>query len=262
MGLTRMSMPLTLQSDGKNGARGATKRRYDRAAAVAYATTFWNLNCSDGYIAVKEKGRPPYREVVPGANVLIPSKDKDKDDKPFPEDGQMPGGERIPWAILDDCSHFTSCCIGRPYDARLLRPLLATKPGLKRDEAPRYPAGGLNVPSLEQLGAPWLYGIVGAPTLVSYLTRPKVGVMTAYRLFKGDPALERAIADLEAGDVIAIAPANRGTVRRGYAHAVLFDGNGKIYAHTRSRSAVDWYIGDKGAQYTCIHIHDEIEERA
>ena len=182
MTLTRMPMPLQLAvGQQRNGAKPVTKRRYDRAAAVTYAKTFVKRHCSDGYVAVRMKATAPYREVQPGHpfNFLDENRQKTENERTTDLRGQP-----VPFSILNDCTHYTSCCIGRPYDALRLSPMLARKPDLSRANAPRLPGGGLNVPTLEGHGAPWLYGIVGAPVLADYLSRPRVGIVTAKRLFE------------------------------------------------------------------------------
>lgn len=139
--------------------------------------------------------------------------------------------------------------------------MLKKNPGLKRDDAPRLPAGGLNVPTLESLGTPWIYGIVGAPALMSYLSRPRVGVVLAERLLDGDPTLDAALAKLEAGDAIGITPPEAKGVRRNFGHVVLYDGEGRVLCHTKCRKTARWNIAPEGARYTLVHILDEIDDR-
>lgn len=238
-------MPLQVAADMQTAARPITGRRYDRAAAVAYAAYYWNRHCSDGYVAVKKKGTPPYREVEPGKPFLNAGDDRD-------EAAEHAVEGRIPWSDLDDCAHFVSCCIGRPYDAAKVRPLLVANPGLRPADAPRSQAGGLNVRSVEGLGTPWVYGIVGAPTLVAFLSRPGIGVVTARLQPALDPALETAVRQLQPGDVIAMA-----NERKSYTHVMFYSGDGKIACHTKCRRDARWQINNL-AYYTCIHILDEI----
>lgn len=65
MSLVRMPRPLQLATGKQNAAKPVTKRQYDRDGAMTYARAFWDRHCSDGYVAVKKKGTPPYREVEP-----------------------------------------------------------------------------------------------------------------------------------------------------------------------------------------------------
>ena len=244
MSLTLMPMPLRIGADQRSTARAPTKRRYDRGAAMAYAKAFWDRHCSDGYVAVKKRGTPPYREVEPGEQFLDAGVDG-KEAAIHATEGQ------IPWADLDDCAHFVSCCVGRPYDTTQIRPMLQTNPGLKPADAPRVPAGGLNVRSTEGVGSQWVYGIVGAPRLVSFLGQPAIGTVTARRLPALDPRLEAAVDLLQRGDVIAMAN------ERDYTHVVLYNGDRGVLCHTRCRDSEHWRMNTL-AYYTCIHIHDEI----
>lgn len=249
MALTIMRMPLQLEVAKKHAAGVPSKRRYDRVAAMEYARAFWNRHCSDGYVAVNEKKKPPYREVEPGRFFL----DFGQGDREKTVDTE---GTEVAHSILDDCSHFVSCCIGRPFDALRNRAEQERNPSLKTQDAFRLPAGGVNVRSNEQHGNPWLYGIVGAPAIVRFLSDPRIGRVFATKVEGTDPKLREAVKRLQPGDVIAE------VANIEYSHILLYDGNDHVIAHTRCRDGnrdSHWLINTM-SRYTCIHINDELAD--
>jgi hypothetical protein len=255
MPLTLMPMLLQIGAGQQSAARAPTRRRCDRNAAMLHAKSYWNRHCCDGHVAVKRRGTPPYREVVPGEEFefyIHPGDAPNRTADQVREKTKATDGSLIEWEELGDCTHFVSCCIGRPYDAVRIRPLLEREPTLSPARAPRMYAGGLNIRSTEGLGAPWVYGIVGAPRLVAFLRQPHVGRVTADRLEKSDSRLEAAVNALQPGDVIALHGA------RNYFHVLLYDGEGGVYGHTACRTGIEWFTWD--SRYTCIHIHDDIED--
>jgi hypothetical protein len=170
---------------------------YDRNSALAYARQHWLCVASDGYIA-GEFGGTAYRE-VPAGTVFV------HDDNPYaPEHALLPDGTEIPWSALDDCTHFMSCCVGRP-------------PG-------GVAAGGLSIPSDFGAGP---YGILGADRFVRALvTRGLVEVIPVAD--KSDPGLER----IAAGDLIGYHRRSKGT----YTHMAMYAAEGNIVCHTYCRS--------------------------
>jgi hypothetical protein len=137
--------------------------RYDRAAALDYARTYWNTAASDGYIAGRFDGKA-YREVPPGTRFV-------HDDNPdAPEHALLPDGTVIPWEALDDCTHFLSCVVGSP-------------------------PGGLSLPRDFPTGP---YGVLGAGRFARALVQ-KGYVEEIAVDDKQSPGLER----IAAGDLIA-----------------------------------------------------------
>lgn len=98
---------------------------YDREAAAAYALRYWNRVCHDGWVGVKSQTVQAARPIVkaePGSSIYAM--------------GIVPPGMGE-----GDCTHFISCCIGKP-------------------------GGGL---SLGNWHAPPAYGFLNAPALLRFL---------------------------------------------------------------------------------------------
>lgn len=174
---------------------------YDRAAALAYARRHWNVVCSDSFIATGT-GRG-FRK-VPAGTAFVHEFDAAGASRRR-EHALLPDGSRVEWEELDDCTHYISCCIGRP---------------------PGDTGGGLPLPSV-QLGrypnAP--YGIVRVATIVEHL-KDRRWVEVVAR----DTTEREHVQALGPGDLIAYKN------RRGrYAHLALYLGGGKIGCHTYCR---------------------------
>jgi hypothetical protein len=103
------------------------ERYYDRDAALVYARKYWNRVCSDGYVCVnynskfvQEKRKKNPRKPVPG---FAPGQHKPYrpdvrfervfEDETVKERIELPGHKGFIYE-LDDCTHFISCCIGKP----------------------------------------------------------------------------------------------------------------------------------------------------
>jgi hypothetical protein len=127
---------------------------------------------------------------------------------PLPdEDAIGPDGKTVvlPWTCAEDCTHFTSCCIGAP---------------------PGETGGGFSLKS--RLGRPpgGPYGEPGAGRMATLLKASKhVKVLV-------EKSTDRTLpTDIDRGDVIAYY--NESSKR--YSHCVLYLGNSSIAAHTPSR---------------------------
>lgn len=194
---------------------------YSRADAVDYARRFWNVPCSDGAVAISTgKGS---LIASPGTRFV-----HDADGTEHAEDAA--GRTVLGWRDLDDCTHFISCCIGRPPQAGED----FTRSGYKVERA-----GGLNVPST-QMGFP-LYGYVRVSSLVEWLLARKIAKAVTTK------SSDRSkLSELSAGDLIAYWDPDR----RRYQHFTIYLGDGKIACHTVCRSDAaectwdnDWDLG-------------------
>jgi hypothetical protein len=201
---------------------------YDREAAYDYAKKHWNIICSDEYIA-GEFGDKAFIKVPQGTKFeheFTNGKSLSR------EHAIKPNGEFIKWKNLDDCTHFISCCIGRP---------------------PSDKAGGL--PLKNQLGIPpnAPYGIVRVSTMVDFLNTKK------FVRAEGEKTTDKdRIKRLEKGDLIAYFNTNKGR----YTHLAMYIGNGKIGCHTYCRFDDpnctwdnDWDLGEgQGFSWTFLHF--------
>ena len=79
-----------------------------RSKAVEYARKYWTMACSDGYIAVS---KTPFFVSVPTGTMF---EQKIANGEWTDEWAKKPDGSVIPWKDLDDCTHFVSCCLGKP----------------------------------------------------------------------------------------------------------------------------------------------------
>ncbi|TMB99769.1 MAG: hypothetical protein E6J42_02490 [Chloroflexi bacterium] len=190
--------------------------RYDRASALRYAHAHWNSVCSDGKISL----RNGHIDVPPGTTfVFAPDRS---------ERARKPSGVEI-IANFDDCTHFISCCIGRP---------------------PGPPAGGLTIPSRPGSEPPrGPYGLVSVRELLNYLRSNRIA-----RAITTDSSDTSAIAQLAPGDLICYSDA-RGIP----SHFVMYAGNQKIVCHTYSRSDTSgddasWELGYPGWAWTLLRM--------
>jgi hypothetical protein len=125
------------------GGGGGGGEVYDRDKAVAYARKFWNRPCNDGFIMVDSS---KFFERVPAGTKFVhdamPGGTSDQ------EHALLPDGTTIGWSLLDDCTHFISCCIGQPAGEE---------------------AGGLKIRLIWGAGPANPYGISRVRSLVDYL---------------------------------------------------------------------------------------------
>jgi hypothetical protein len=240
-----------IQTGGGNTSHASVASKFDRDAAMAYAATYWDKTCSDGFVAVSYE-KSPFREVQPALAFANPG-------QAGAESSVGTDGVIIPPHDLDDCTHFASCCIGNPWDAAKLRPMLQTDSNLPRSKAPVVKAGGLDIhPDWLGAGATWLYGKVGAPQLVEHLiSRGFAAPVAPKKMMTGAEAADwflnvnNADRYLMRGDIIALA------VNFSYTHVLVYAGNQTIYCHTWCRSLAYWRINTSAsASYTLLHIKD------
>jgi hypothetical protein len=168
---------------------------YDRDAALAYARAHWDRPCDDGFVAGEFFGRD-WLAVRDGARFV-----HDYDENvPLPREHLLlPDGNRWEWKTLDDCTHFMSCCVGRPR-------------------------GGLDLPRDFNDGP---YGIVGADRLYHALDNARL-IEALPVTDKGDPRLDR----IAPGDLIGYYSRPRGR----YVHLAMYAGEERILCHTYCRS--------------------------
>jgi Putative amidase domain len=202
---------------------------YNRHAALTYARLFWNIACSDGFIAGSFPSGP-FTAVPIGTNFVHATDSSGA--SLGSEFAQSPNRRIIPWAQLDDCTHFISCCIGRP---------------------PSATAGGLDV--AQQFAGPPTgpYGIVTVEEMLSFLQRRKLVEV------KGRKSKDKSlITQLQTGDVVAYF----NPTRQRHTHLAMYLGNGKIICHTYCRSDLpacrwdnDWNLGEQqGFSWTFLRL--------
>lgn len=249
--IPRTPPPKTAPSTGGGAGKGVGavvpfKRRsvYDRDAAVAYAARYWNVACSDGFVALGEW--PLYLEVDPGKSYVSELV------KPLPS-------RKLPRE--DDCTHFASCCIGQPYDlARAVAKIPGNDISERRKKLPwgmpnkpRVKAGGLDIWG-DGLGNPWIYGKVSAPHLVEYLLVSRKWAEHVGELFSQDTT---TIEKLLPGDLVAVAWADEKDPKvKRYTHVFFHVGSGRVAAHTASRECAPFppYGSDARLFYTFLRI--------
>ena len=211
------------------------EKPYNRHAAFAYARRFWNIPCSDNFIAGSfTTSRKPSRKVpfisVPSGTSFV--HDFDSTGRSLRrEHAKLPDGTTIGWTNLDDCTHFISCCIGTP---------------------PSIQAGGLAITS-EFSGPPkGPYGIIAVERMLSFLRKQNfVNVI-------GDKSEDiNLIKQLQWGDLIAYFHPNFGR----HTHLVMYLGKGKVACHTYCRSDLpackwdnDWNVVGGFTTWTFLHI--------
>ena len=178
---------------------------YKRMFAIIYARMFHDKITSDGRIATKTG----YPRAVNGVN-LTPG-------LPFSQIGAIAGEE--------DCTHFISCCIGRPP------PMKVTGTNIEGGGLPLQTA-----PHVKQAGA---YGRDTVPEMVPHLISAKLATVVGPQFQPRDLPLTKhnILTKLQPGDLIAYAskdkPAN-------YEHLVILVGPTAIACHTRSRFGPDF----------------------
>ena len=179
-----------------------TLAAYDRVAALSYARGNWNKVATDLYIA-SGNHTPPY--VSAPANTVFVHRPPDATFREHHDDAMSGSNLVLDWRGTDDCTHYLSCCIGRP---------------------PGGTAGGLSVPRDYPTGP---YGVIACQKLFDWLrTQPNTSLVVE----KGtDRALINRIA---AGDLIFYWSARLGR----YHHAGMYLGapSGAIACHTYARS--------------------------
>jgi hypothetical protein len=209
--------------------RRAVAHGYDRDAAVAYARKYAFRPCSDNFMFLDD------RNTTAGFYVKLPTDAvvvKDDPDTDHVEAGGktfvLSDGNSLTFRMMDDCTHFISCCIGRP---------------------PGDTAGGIKIPTT-MWGDPAHginpYGISRISTLLAFLKdRGLVKVVATNTTDKSQ------IKRLARGDLIAYFNVPRGE----YTHLALYLGDDKIAAHTVSRLDEDWALGDDGTfRWTLFHF--------
>jgi hypothetical protein len=231
----------------------STPERYDRDKAVAYARKFWNLPCSDGFVMLDTKNavQPGWADVVRRL-----ATDRQKSFAKIGEETQFikdphaaaealvrktDGSVMIPWKLLDDCTHFISCCIGQ----------------LDGEET-----GGLKIRGMWGSPPHDPYGISRVGSLVDYLlARAGERRFTSKKraVIEGNERTtdNRVIGQLDHGDLIAYWHPNEI-----YTHLAMYLGGGKIASHTYSRSDLpdctwdnDWNLGEgAGFRWTFLRI--------
>jgi hypothetical protein len=205
---------------------------YDREAAVKYAEDFAFHVCSDGFmmladdVGVKYRGMPAVK-MPADASIVNDSSSTEHVEKADGSPFTLSNGTAMTNKEMDDCTHFISCCIGRP-------------PGGK--------GGGIRVPTT-MWGDPKEdnpYGITRVPTMLAFLTTGKIVEKVADKT--SDPA---EISKLSKGDIIAYSHPTLG-----YTHLGLYLGNNKISSHTISRFGKNWKLGapDNGFTWTLLHF--------
>ncbi len=219
------------------------KVAYHRDRAVAYARTYAFRPCSDRYMFLSSAKAP--RGVHLDDYVKLPA-----DTKIVRQDAADPWSERVldgdgsvhqlavsghapldlDNSLLDDCTHFISCCIGQPT--------------LAEDQA-----GGVALPFHmwgDPKGGRNPYGISRVSTLMAFLLDTEL--VTAVATKTTDP---HEIRRLEPGDIIAYFLVAKGE----YEHLALYLGDGKIATHTASRLDEDWQLTSNPYLYTLLHFN-------
>ena len=173
---------------------------YSKKAAVNYADKYWNIVCDDLCAAIETD---PFYKKLPAGTKYVPGKDSRSEHAVDPD-----GKVVATWDELDDCTHFLSCCLGKP-------------------------GGGLQIPTSFP-GGP--YGILSANTLAELLIAKKWAEVVGDKLSDEDKAKEILTKTLEPGDLIAYYD----PVKSRYRHLGLHLGNGTISCHTFCRHGSDW----------------------
>jgi V8-like Glu-specific endopeptidase len=228
--------------EGENGdgsGSGSGGPKYDRAKAVDYARNFAFKPCSDGFImldatrtAVTLRGMPTVR-VPSDAKIVATSANSDRLENADGSIFKLSDGTDLTFELMDDCTHFISCCIGTP---------------------PGATAGGLKIRRQWGSGTENPYGIsrVGGdpgdpPGLIDVIKNNKLAVEVATRT--DDPS---KIALLEPGDLIAYFLVGKNI----FTHLAIYLGDEKIATHTISRvDFTPWQIETTGRfKWTLLHF--------
>jgi hypothetical protein len=203
---------------------------YDRDAAADYAKKFAFSTCSDGFMMLTDSVRVTWRgmpvvKMPADAQVITdgPGEEhvENADGSPF----KLSNGVALTQKEMDDCTHFISCCIGRP---------------------PNGTGGGIKVP-INMWGTPPdnPYGITRVSTMIAFLVNSKLVQVVASKTKD-----EAEINKLEKGDIIAYAHPTAG-----FTHLGLYLGGGKISSHTISRFDRPWNLGkDQDFNWTMLHF--------
>lgn len=167
---------------------------YTRMFALIYAAHYAHRVCSDGRICTKTG----YPTVTPGTLI--------EEIRPKP-------------AHEEDCTHFISCCIGRP-------PVVSVN---------GFAIGGGGLPLTGQIRG--VYGHVGVKHLIDELKVRKYARVVASHLDKKDPATAKLIrSQLAPGDLLAYSDPNHT-----YQHFGLMVGPyGEVACHSISRHGDDF----------------------
>jgi hypothetical protein len=205
---------------------------YDAKAAVAYARKFWNRPCTDLRIAPDLDHHP---ELTQRGFIEASSVDKFlKRPHEQAEDAVDAKGNMVPkgsWDFLDDCTHFISCCIGRPPATAY--PKNDTPKAVSEWRANIAPAGGLPLPS-HSLDVS-MYGLAGLDRLVEFLTSPARQWATKLADDVSKDTARKLMDKMMPGDLIAYSQDGK------LDHLVILLGdngklNGKVACHTYCRS--------------------------
>jgi hypothetical protein len=174
---------------------------YARMFALIYAATFHNRICSDGRIATKAG----YPLSLPNGVKLTPG-------IPFAETGFIAGQE--------DCTHFISCCIGRP-------------PVMKFNGID-VPGGGLHIQTASHMANVGAYGQDYVPNLLAYLVSHRMAtiIQPQFRPTTYHVTRDAILLNLRPGDLIAYASKDDA---RKYEHFAILVGPTTIACHTQSR---------------------------
>lgn len=178
---------------------------YQRMFAIMYAGIFYDKITSDGRIATKAG----YPHVINGVTITP--------GLAFSQIGFIAGEE--------DCTHFISCCIGRPPTMNI------TGVSIR--------AGGLplqTAPHVKQAGA---YGRDTVPEMVPHLVSARLATIVGPQFQPRDLPLTRQniVSKLQPGDLIAYASKDKPDK---YEHLVILVGPTTIACHTRSRFGAEF----------------------
>lgn len=228
--------------EGENGSGvSTTGSKYDRAKAIDYARSFAFRPCSDGFImldggktSVTFAGMPAVK-VPADAKIVGTSGNRDRVENADGTVFKLSDGTDLTSLLMDDCTHFISCCIGTP---------------------PGSAAGGLAIRRQWGSGPENPYGVsrVGGippdpPGLIDFIKSKKFAVEVATLT---DDASK--IALLEPGDIVAYF--NLAENQQKYTHLALYLGDEKIASHTISRVDFSpWQIQPGGGfKWTLLHF--------
>jgi Putative amidase domain len=217
--------------------------QYDAEAAVAYARKFWNRPCTDLRIAPDLEHHPElaHRGFIDATDVkmFLKRPDEQAEDAvdvtcdPDAVDKKCKPVLQGTWDFLDDCTHFISCCIGRPPATAY--PKHDTPKAVSDWTANIVPAGGLPLPS-HSLDVS-MYGISGLDRLLEFIISParRWATVLAEKVSKDEG--RKKIHLMAPGDLIAYSTIGDGR----FDHLVVLLGddgkhNEKVACHTYCRS--------------------------
>lgn len=168
--------------------------------ALIYARIFHDKITSDGRIATKTG----YPRTINGV-AITPG-------LPFTQIGAIPGEE--------DCTHFVSCCIGRPPTMKMA--------GVD------IQGGNLPLQTAPHVKAAGAFGRDTVPEMVPHLVSAKLATIVGPQFQPRDLPLTRhnIVTKLQPGDLIAYASKDK---PGSYEHLVILVGPTAIACHTRSR---------------------------